>query len=404
MQRSINFQAQAHVAALSGDHAKAKIFSRLHKAENTHRAFLKLRRFLKPLHSGGVTKLELPVKQPDGSVVFEMTEDPSKIEEACLTRNKMHFAQAEGTPFTTLPLSAIESSACGPNSDVILQGDWDKLPFDPHDLPDAQRIILQELKQCCPTLENSIPLDNFRKRFTVWREDTSTSPSGMYLGLYKSLISRQQHAGAIADELLQFREEIFMDIFLLTNMDCRFGFAFERWKEVVNCMIHKKIDTYLLDKLRVIHLFEADYNLAIGLIFGRYMIHRACDQLAFHSSQWGRPDRECEDVLMLKDLSYQVACMGHTDIATFDNDATACYDQIVSRFALLCCCSYGAPAGACQMTAEVLDNVIHKIKTAYGISEDSYYIIYKANSLISFFFCRKFWVDIAGFSICKQDG
>ena len=30
--------------------------------------------------------------------------------------------------------------------------------------------------------------------------------------------------------------------------------------------------------------------------------------------------------------------------------------------------------------------------------------IYKANSLISFFFCRKFWVYIAGFSICKQDG
>ena len=132
VQRSIDLQAQAHEAALSGDHAKAKILRRLHKAENTHRAFLKLRRFLKPLHSGGVTKLELPVNQPDGSVVFEMTEDPAKIEEACLTRNKMHFAQAEGTPFTTLPLSAIESSACGPNSDAILQGDWDKLPFDPH--------------------------------------------------------------------------------------------------------------------------------------------------------------------------------------------------------------------------------------------------------------------------------
>ena len=104
-------------------------------------------------------------------------------------------------------------------------------------------------------------------------------------------------------------------------------------------MIHKKLDSFLLDKLRVIHLFEADYNLAIGLIFGCYsMIHRACNRLAFHSSQLGRPDRECEDVLVLKELSYQVTCMSRTDIATFDNDATASYDRIViSRFALLCC-------------------------------------------------------------------
>ena len=371
--RSTDLQAQAHEAALSGDHEKAKILRRLHKAETTHTAFLKLRRFLKPLHSGGVTKLEIPVNQPDGTVTFEMTEDPAKIEAACLTRNKQHFAQAEGTPFTIPPLSQIESSACGPISNAILQGDWDQLPFDPNELPDAQRIILEELTQCCPTLEDNIPLDDFKKRFTIWREDTSTSPSGMYLGLYKSLITGQQHAGIISDELLQFGEEIFVDIFMLTNLACKFGFAYERWKEVVNCMIHKKLDSFLLDKLRVIHLFEADYNLAIGLIFGRYMIHRACDQLAFHSSQWGRPDRECEDVLMLKELSYQVACMSRTDIATFDNDATACYDRIVSRFALLCCRSYGAPPQACRMTAEVLDNVIHKIKTAYGISEESYY-------------------------------
>ena len=38
---------------------------------------------------------------------------------------------------------------------------------------------------------------------------------------------------------------------------------------------------------------------------------------------------------------------------------------------------------------------------SYQIALDS---IYKANSLISIFFCRKLWVEIAGFSICKQDG
>ena len=370
--RSQDLQTMAQEAALAGDNDRAKILRRLHKAETTHKAFLKLRRFLKPRHTGGVTKLEIPTQQPNGTTTIETTEDPHTIEEACLTRNRQHFAQAQGSPFTIPPLSIIESSACGPISDAILQGRLHDLPFDIDDLPKPQQIILEELRQCCPTLDDALPMEDFKRRFTTWREDTSTSPSGMYLGLYKCLLSSKHHEDIIPDAILKMGEDIFIDIFALTNLACRFGFAFARWKQVVNCMIHKKVDSFLLDQLRIIHLFEADYNLAIGLIFGRYMIYRACDRSQFHQSQWGRTNRECEDVLMIKELSYNIAAMSRTDLATFDNDAKACYDRIVTRFALLCCRSYGAPEGACKMTATVLDNVIHKIKTAYGISEESY--------------------------------
>ena len=199
-------------------------------------------------------------------------------------------------------------------------------------------------------------------------------------GIEIALISRKHHEGLVDDSLIQNGEDIFMDIFILANNACRFGFAYDRWREVVNCMINKKVDSFLLNQLRVIHLFEADYNLVIGLIFGRYMIHRLCDNQLFHPSQWGRPNRECEDVLMLKELTYQIANMSRTDIATFDNDASACYDRLVTRFALLCCRAHGVPEGPCRMTAEVLDNVIHKIKTAYGISED-FYINHPANPI-----------------------
>ena len=370
--RSKDLQLQAQEAELSGDTQKARILRRLHKAETTHKAFLKLRQVLKPKNTGGVTKLELPINQPDGTEIFEVTEDPKIIETACLQHNKQHFSQAQGTPFTVPPLSQIESSACGPVSDLILEGRLDELPFNVKSLPEAQQVILEELEQCLPTMPPTMSFEDFKRRFTIWREDTSTSPSGMYLSLYKALIASKTHDGLIDPQILQEGEDIFMDIFILSNVACRFGFAYDRWKEVVNCMINKKHDSFLLNQLRVIHLFEADYNLIIGLIFGRYMIHRMCDSHLFHPSQWGRPNRECEDVLMLKELTYQVAAMSRTDIATFDNDASACYDRIVTRFALLCCRAHGVPEGPCKMTAEVLDNVIHKIKTAYGISEASY--------------------------------
>ena len=136
--RHKDLQLQAQEAELAGDSHKAKILRRLHRAETTHSAFLKIRRFLKPKHTGGVTKLEIPTNQPDGSMTNEMTEDPQLIEEACLTRNKQHFQQAQGTPFTIPPLSTIESSACGPISDMILEGRLNDLPFDTTTLPEAQ--------------------------------------------------------------------------------------------------------------------------------------------------------------------------------------------------------------------------------------------------------------------------
>jgi hypothetical protein len=47
------------------------------------------------------------------------------------------------------------------------------------------------------------------------------------------------------------------------------GFILDRWTTVVNVMIHKKLGVCLMSKLRVIHLFEADHNFIIRIIFGR---------------------------------------------------------------------------------------------------------------------------------------
>ena len=109
--------------------------------------------------------------------------------------------------------------------------------------------------------------------------------------------------------------------FFLSSLACRFSFAFERWKEVINCMINKKIDSFRSNQLWVIYLFEADYNLVVGLVFGRYMTHWICDNQLFHPSQWGRPNRECKAVFVLNKLTYQVATMSRTPSTTTHHHA-----------------------------------------------------------------------------------
>jgi hypothetical protein len=73
-----------------------------------------------------------------------------------------------------------------------------------------------------------------------------------------------------------------------------------RWIQVINIMIDKKIGVLELDELRVIHLFEADFNLLVGLIFGRSTVHNAVNNQQLHLSQYGKKGGECMDAAVSK--------------------------------------------------------------------------------------------------------
>ena len=101
-------------------------------------------------------------------------------------------------------------------------------------------------------------------------------------------------------------------------------------------MIHKIDGSFLLDKLRVIHIFEADYNGTIGLLFNRQLLYEAEQQNLLNNNQWGcRPHRQAEDALLLKELTYNLANTTKTTLAMFDNDATGCFDRVPCTIAML---------------------------------------------------------------------
>lgn len=74
----------------------------------------------------------------------------------------------------------------------------------------------------------------------------------------------------------------------------------------------------------------------IGILWGRRLVHHAKDKKAFSNNTWGgRKGRQPKDPVMLKKLSYTMAALTLTDLATFDNDTKACYDRIVRVLAML---------------------------------------------------------------------
>jgi hypothetical protein len=84
------------------------------------------------------------------------------------------------------------------------------------------------------------------------------------------------------------------------------GFILDQWTKVINFMLYKKPGVYLMNKLRIIHLFEADYNFIIGTIFGRRALYSGVDNHTLHSSQWAQPGRQCSDVVVMRELAIAV--------------------------------------------------------------------------------------------------
>jgi hypothetical protein len=51
----------------------------------------------------------------------------------------------------------------------------------------------------------------------------------------------------------------------LLNLALRNQYSFIRWQTIVNVMILKEPNNHKIHRLRVIHLYEHDYNLILGL-------------------------------------------------------------------------------------------------------------------------------------------
>ena len=119
---------------------------------------------------------------------------------------------------------------------------------------------------------------------------------GCHLGIFKSLVTAYIDSGGefgiiIDDDGVSIRdkaEEILRVIHGLAAEACKHGFYLNRWRYVINVMIYKKAGSIELDTLRVLHLFEADLNLMVGILFGRRAMHHNVDHQLLHQHLRGQ--------------------------------------------------------------------------------------------------------------------
>jgi hypothetical protein len=138
-------------------------------------------------------------------------------------------------------------------------------------------------------------------------------------------------------------------------------------------MIEKDIGKPCIHRLRIVHLFEADYNFFLKLQWGHRLVRQACDLDLLHPSQHGSiPGRSPIDPIMLTQLPTDLCRILHHDLARFDNDASACYDRIIVALGMLAARRCGMPKNAIRLRADALKFMQYAVKTAYAVSESNY--------------------------------
>ncbi|KAI2492927.1 hypothetical protein MHU86_21605 [Fragilaria crotonensis] len=138
-----------------------------------------------------------------------------------------------------------------------------------------------------------------------------------------------------------------------------------------NVLIEKDPGYPWINRLRIIHLFEADFNFFLKLQWGHRLVRQACDLDLLHSGQHGSvPRRTSLDPIMLTQLTTDLCRILKHDFARFDNDASSCYDRIIVALGMLAARRCGMPTKAIRLHADALRLMKYTVKTIHGISED----------------------------------
>jgi hypothetical protein len=199
----------------------------------------------------------------------------------------------------------------------------------------------------------SFGMKEFRKTFRKTRESTACGPSGLNMSYWKACAEDED----IATVQAFFIEKAF-----------QFGFSYPRWQISWHCML-KKDDKPYIHRLRIIQLFEGDFNGALKFLLGRLLMYhivksKQCSPQAFGSI----PGRTAHEALLTLQLVYDNSRLTKQPTASLFNDAAGCYDRIHPLLSYLSMICVGCPHGIAYCHSLTQWEMKHYVKTSRGIS------------------------------------
>ena len=141
---------------------------------------------------------------------------------------------------------------------------------------------------------------------------------------------------------------------------------------MVNVMLQKDPGNPRIHRLRIIHLYEADYNLLLAVKWRQALYHAESEALLNEGLYGSRPGRSAHDPALLEVLQHDIYRSSMKSGINFDLDATSCYDRILASIASISSRRVGMSRQVALVNASALEGTEYHLKTTLGISSGSY--------------------------------
>ena len=318
-------------------------------AGSTRFIFQKIKNVMKPREHISISTVEFT--DADGRTVECLSRET--IEHACIAEGQRRFTQASETPFLQGSLLRTFGYNANPAAaQAVLNG-----TFQPaEDVGQYTRQFIQELQmpdcvRALPPISGTVTTEAHCDSWKRMNIRTGSSPYGPLFCDYVAGIQDQEVAAVDAS---------------LSSIPYMIGFSPTLWQEASDVMIPKKKSSRHVQKLRIIVLFDAMFNM-VNKRIAREMIQRAqMLKLLPDEAYGGVPGKRATTCSLNKILALDVIRLERRKAALCSNDAKSCYDRIVHTVASLCMQRLGVSGETCSTIFDTLQGLKHHVRTAFG--------------------------------------
>ena len=128
-----------------------------------------------------------------------------------------------------------------------------------------------------------------------------------------------------------------------------------------------------LHRTRVIHIYEADYNLSLGVTWQAAMHHQVEDLQLLNYGQFGsHPNCSASDSVFIEEMQLEISRATWQPLILTNYDTTACYDRIVTNLGMTISQKYGVRASVTLANAMTLEKATFHVRLEMGLAPTGY--------------------------------
>ena len=234
------------------------------------------------------------------------------VQEECNAR----FTRAHKAPVMKNPLAKrLRYLEDEETARAIIEGTYEIPP----ELDDATRYILQEIGKMGGKMRKGegqeivITKEDYRTFWNRVGEWTTSSPSSIHYGHYKASVKSDLSSKMHAQQL---------------TVIARSGVAPERWGVSLQVLLEKLAGVCLVEKLRQIQLYEADFNFFQQFVFGKEAMNTLTERGLLPEEHFSKKGSTAEDAKFDKTLMADNSRQSRIPMSIVSVDARQCYDRV----------------------------------------------------------------------------